>query len=140
ISGPGGILKEGPGTLLLNGTNTFNGDLTVNGGSLGGNGIVMSFVSVDAAGTLSPGTSVGVLTVSNDVALAGTTLMEVSRSGATFTNDRLRNISGTLYFGGTLVVTNIGQPLVGGEVFDLFDWVAASDSFTTISLPVLSPP
>jgi autotransporter-associated beta strand protein len=138
LSGGGGIVKEGPGTLLLNGTNTFSAELSVFNGSLGGNGSVAGLSYIDLPATLSPGTSVGVFTISNDLQSAGTMLMEISRSGAAVTNDLLR-VSGDLFFGGgTLTVTNIGQALIGGEVFNLFDWGTSGGAFDTINLPPLA--
>jgi len=136
LSGAGGLLKDGTGALILNGTNTFGGEVTVNAGTLGGNGVIAASVLIDAPATLAPGTSIGVLTVNSDVALAGTTLMEVSRSGSTWTNDRLVTTAGTITCGGALVVTNIGQPLVG-EVFDLFDG-AMTGTFDSVFLPPLA--
>ncbi len=138
LTGGGGLIKEGSGGLLLNGTNSFTGDFTVNAGTLGGNGVVSSLLLVEAGGTLSPGLSVGVMTASNDVVLGGTTFMEISRNGATLTNDRLRVFFGVLYMGGTLNVSNIAQPLIGGEVFDLFDWENNSaEVFVNVNLPPL---
>jgi len=64
--------------------------------------------------------------------LQGTTLMEINRTGPT--NDLLQ-VSTPLAFGGTLVVTNVGGTLMGGESFDLFNSPGLSGSFTTIQLP-----
>jgi autotransporter-associated beta strand protein len=141
LSGAGGIVKEGAGGLLLNATNTFTSDLAVNNGTLGGNGSIGAFTLVDSGGTLSPGLSgqsIGTLTVSNVLQLVGTTLMEVSRSGATVTSDRVRVFGGDLALAGPLIVTNIANPLVGGEVFDLLDWdQTLNGTFTSITLPAL---
>jgi autotransporter-associated beta strand protein len=139
LSGSGGIIKEGAGGLLLNGTNTFPNDLTVNNGTLGGNGSIAAFTLIDTGGTLNPGISVGTLTVSNVLQLVGTTLMEVSRSGATVTSDRVRVFGGDLALAGPLIVTNIANALVGGEVFDLLDWyLTLSGTFSSVTLPTLA--
>ena len=51
-----------------------------------------------------------------------TTVMEVSKSGSTLTNDVLKILSGTLTYGGSLRVTNIGVGvLAAGDSFRLFD-------------------
>jgi autotransporter-associated beta strand protein len=139
LYGSGAVAKVGSGTLLLNATNTFAGGLAVTNGTVGGNGVVASATVIETGGTLSPGTSVGIFSVSNSVTLLGTTFMEISRSGATLTNDRLISASGTVQFGGALVVTNVGQALLGGEVFNLFDWAAASGTFAAVTLPPLAP-
>jgi autotransporter-associated beta strand protein len=139
LSGSGGIVKEGTGGLLLNATNTFTSDLTVNNGTLGGNGSIGAFTLIDTGGTLSPGLSVGTLTVSNVLQLVGTTLMEVSRSGATVTSDRVRVFGGDLALAGPLIVTNVANALVGGEVFDLLDWdLTLSGTFSSVTLPTLA--
>lgn len=140
LSGPGGLIKEGAGALLLHGNSTFTGGVTVNNGALGGNGTLSSPVIVGPGGILSPGVSPGTLTVTNDVTLEGTTVMEVSRTGATLAADRLIVADpGLLDFGGALVVTNIGQSLIGGEVFQLFVFTLAGDTFSSVSLPPLAP-
>ena len=100
----GGFLKKGAGRLLLLGTNYITGNsvisggvvlvnndpghgfgagpgmLTVgNGGLLGGNGTIAGPVLVQPGGTISPGTSVGTLIVSNNLSIqnGGILLAEV---------------------------------------------------------------
>jgi autotransporter-associated beta strand protein len=153
IGGTGSLIKAGQDNLIINGTASHagsttvsNGTLTVNGsltsvsgvtvagGSLSGNGTITGNVTVQSGGTIAPGSSAGKLTVTGTVTLQGTTLMEVNRTGPT--NDLL-SVSTPLTFGGTLVVTNIGPTLVGGETFDLFDAPSLGGSFTTVQLPPL---
>ena len=85
ISGVGGFSKAGAGMLVLTGNNTYTGDTTVTGGVLRVNGsMASSDLTVDQAatlqgtgtvgntlmrGTLSPGNSVGTLTVDGDLLL-----------------------------------------------------------------------
>jgi hypothetical protein len=111
----------------------------ISGQTLQGHGTINGSLSVAAGATVAPGTSAGQLTVTNDVTIAGQALMEINK--AANTNDRIRSILGSITYGGTLTVTNIGGTLVGGESFKLFDSFIASylGSFTTIQLPPLGP-
>lgn len=99
ISGSGvGIVKNETGTLLLSGDSTYDGSTVVNAGALivtgslgtgavtvgsatpatlGGNGTIGGSVSVSASGTLAPGLSPGILTLNDDLTLAGTLAMEI---------------------------------------------------------------
>jgi fibronectin-binding autotransporter adhesin len=99
---------------------------------LSGHGTVVG--NVQANGTVSPGSSAGRLSFNNDLTLAGTTVMEVSKDGG-LTNDSV-NVAGALTYGGTLQVTVSGAtPLAVNDTFDLFDWATRSGSFSTVSLP-----
>jgi autotransporter-associated beta strand protein len=130
IQGTTTILKEGTGTWVLTGSNTYNGGTTVSNGTLlvnnttgsgtgtgavmvvsgaalGGNGFIGGPVTVD--GTLTPGSSVGTLTVSNNLVVnAGAVLAYALGT----TSDRTV-VSGNLTLGGTLNVTNSGGFGVG---------------------------
>ena len=105
----GGLTKIGPGTLALTGSNYFNGltvvsngTLLVNGvntydpatfnagrvavygGVLGGTGTIMGPVTVKNGGTISPGDSIGTLTLATNLTLesGSTSLFEESNSVA----------------------------------------------------------
>lgn len=84
---------------------------------------------------MAPGLSTGVLTVSGSVTLQGTALMELDRL-ATLKSDRLA--AGSIEYGGTLVLTNIGAKLDSGDTFTLFSGTL-SGSFSAISGPDLWP-
>lgn len=132
----GGTTISG-GTLLVNntsGSGTGTGGVTVqSGGTLAGNGTITGGITVQPGGTLSPGYGVGTLTVSN-LTLGGTTLMEINKS-ITPSND-LVVASGTLTYGGMLIVTNLGPNILLGDHFTLFHPVG-SGSFDNIVLPTL---
>ena len=65
-----------------------------------------------ANGTLSPGNNwIGTLTISNRLVLAGTTLIQLYRTG--LTNDRIAGLTHVTY-GGTLTVPE-SEPLMSGE-------------------------
>jgi len=80
ISGPGGFSQLGSGTTILNATNSYTGPTTVsagsllmnapgslaagsavsvNGGTLGGDGTINGAVTLGASGVIAPGTSAG---------------------------------------------------------------------------------
>jgi autotransporter-associated beta strand protein len=149
-----GFAKTGAGSLNLNGVNTFTGVATVsagrvavngstaagstllitNGATLGGSGTLSGAANITASGTLAPGNSIGTLTAAGAVTLGGNTLMEIDRNGGSPLADKINKSVGTLTFGGTLTVTNIGATAVSGDTFDLFDG-SLSGSFTTLILP-----
>ncbi len=158
------LYKLGNGTWTLAGDNTYigftvisNGTLVVNGSLLGTNVVKVNaagfwvgcIVSADGtlkgdglihcvvtnAGTLSAGSSIGTLTISNSLTMlpGSTTLFEIGDGQY----DQIKGLSSVSY-GGTLKVTLAGT-LAGGEVFKLF--VADSypaTTFDTFDLPVLA--
>jgi autotransporter-associated beta strand protein len=93
LAGSGGLLKAGPGTLVLFGTDVFTGPTIVNqgelaingslaspvtvnsGGILGGTGSLTS-VTVNSGGQLSPGNSPGVLLLSGSLTLASGAVLD----------------------------------------------------------------
>jgi len=107
------------------------------GGTLGGSGSCGQNLVVNAGGTVSPGTGVGTLTVTNAIALSGVAYMEVNAtSGA---NDLLRSITGNISYAGTLTVVNLGGLLTNGHSFKLFNAGGGSyaGGFSTLQLPGL---
>ncbi len=109
---------------------------TLGGGqTLAGNGSVVGRFT--ANGTVSPGASVGALAFSTNLALAGTTIMEVSRNGAVLTNDVI-TCGATLTFGGALIITNSGSTAFNdGDTFHLFNATTYASGFSSTNLPAL---
>lgn len=145
----GGALKLGPAaTLNLTPAISIAGGAVFDVASLGGgfvlsaaqtltgNGTVMG--NLIATGTVSPGASVGRLTILGNATLAGNTMIELSKFGAALTNDVL-SVGGTLTCGGALAVAHTGDPLAESDSFRLFSAGALTGSFTSFSLPVLNP-
>lgn len=148
LSGTNALGKGGHGTLILNGTNSFSGALnvdtgtllvngslgaasvTVSGGTLGGNGVINGPVAILPGGRLAPGNSIGVLAISNSLALGGTTFIELNKFAAT--NDVVRGMS-TITYGGTLTVTNLDGTLAAGDSFKLFNAGSYSGVFAGLS-------
>jgi autotransporter-associated beta strand protein len=136
IGGEGSITfgANDPGTLILNGINTYTGDTTVTNGTLGGNGVIAGNLLM-LGGTNSPGwDGIGTLTVNGNATLGGTTRMELSR-GLSPNSDRLV-VGGTLAFGGTLQLVLLATPQPG-DVYQVFN-KGSSGVFTTLILPSLS--
>jgi len=155
----GGLSKTGPGTLRLASANTYAGGttvlggrllvtnpagsgtgvggVTVEGGTLGGTGVIAGAVTIDREGTLAPGVSIGTLTLQSPPALGGVLMLEIDRNGGAPVADRIALTAGTLSFGGTLVVTNVGAVLAGGESFRLFVALACAGAFASWRLPPL---
>jgi hypothetical protein len=77
----------------------------------------------------------GALTFNNSLSLGGTAFMEISHSP--LTNDVVSR-SGSLAYGGALVVSNTAGTLAAGDKFKLFTATSYSGAFTSNSLPPLS--
>jgi autotransporter-associated beta strand protein len=99
--------------------------------TLSGNGAVKGNVIVGNGATLSPGTSLGILSFSNNLTLNGdsTTLIELDAS--TTTND-VAQVAGTIIYGGTLVLTNLSGNFSAGQSFKLFNATSYSGAFTNV--------
>lgn len=121
------------GKLLLDGSLSSASAVTVAGGILGGTGTINGPVTVQSAGILAPGGSVGTLTINNNVTLLGNLLIEVNKS-LPQSND-LVVVSGVLTNAGTgvLTITNLGPALVAGDTFKLFSRALLNGGALTIS-------
>ncbi|MFO1487825.1 MAG: autotransporter-associated beta strand repeat-containing protein [Verrucomicrobiota bacterium] len=118
------------GQLLVNGSITSTGVVTVVGGTLGGTGTINTEVTVQSGGTLSPGASIGTLTIASNLTLAGTTFIEVNKT--LNTSDQVIGLTNVNY-GGTLFATNVSGTLNIGDSFPVFSSVARSGNFSVIT-------
>jgi fibronectin-binding autotransporter adhesin len=142
LSGSGAI--AGSSVITVNSGTTFDVS-NVSGGAYGltagqtlkGNGAVNGVLVVSNGAFLTPGTSIGMLTFTNAPVLNGTTMMEVNTTNSPATNDSLVLTSGTVQYGGTLVITNAGPALAGGMKFTLFNAAGYSGAFSGTNLPTL---
>ncbi|CAI2011662.1 Extracellular serine protease precursor [Serratia entomophila] len=137
ISGHGGLTKQGIGTLVLTGANTYSGPTQVNAGLLAVNGSVASDVSVQGSGTLggsgsvgslavhrggtvAPGNSIGTLSVANNLSFdAGSRYaVEVGPNGQ---SDRIVTGGSATIGGGEVAVSleNSGNLLSQSEARSL---------------------
>ncbi|KUL94403.1 hypothetical protein DK26_15550 [Bosea sp. WAO] len=119
LTGLGGLIKAGAGTLTLTGASTYSGGttvaagklvvngtlasaVTVNGGVLGGSGTVGG-IAVAGGGTVAPGNSIGTLNVAGNVAFAAgsTYQLEINAAGQ---SDRINATGLATLSGGTVQV------------------------------------
>ena len=106
-----GLLQVISSGIVSNGSSTITGS-----------GTIVGNVVFAGTGTLTPGfgTSVGTLTLSNNLTLvSGSTFNVKLDKGQTGSND-LITVAGTLAEAGTLTVNNVGAALVGGDTFKIF--------------------
>jgi autotransporter-associated beta strand protein len=152
MSGNGSLTKLGGGSVVLSGNNSYSGATTVsagalvingnltnsavsvdNGATLGGSGTLSRAVTVLSGGTISPGNSPGVLTVSSlDLQANSTTLMEIvgvgSAAGTAGTDyDNLTiSTASALVYGGTLDLDFANTAsFADGTTFSLFTFTGS---------------
>jgi fibronectin-binding autotransporter adhesin len=154
LTGFDGLIKAGPGTLVLSAANLFSGITAVNAGTLQVDGSLSngSPVSVAAAGTLSgtgtlgaattvngalsPGIGgIGTLTFNHTLTLLGGVSMEINKTAVTC--DKV-TVPTHLTYGGSIIVTNLAGTLAAGDKFVLFTAGSYSGSFSSLLLPSLT--
>ncbi|MEX1829799.1 autotransporter domain-containing protein [Luteibacter sp. CQ10] len=147
LAGDGSLVKQGAGKLLFDGdgspfqgqTHVEAGELVVGssagsnaklagpvdvaaGASLGGHGRILGNVSLDTGATLSPGNSIGTLSITGNLALAQGTTM-TAELGASGVGDSVA-VDGDLFINGTTVdVVDAGG--LGPGVYNLFSYTGA---------------
>jgi autotransporter-associated beta strand protein len=139
LSGAGSIsssanLIVSPGATL-DASGRTDAALTVSDGqTLTGSGTIKGNVIVGSGATLAPGGSLATLRFNNNLTLTGgsTTLVELGKSPVV-TNDTAQ-VSGSVVYGGTLVLTNISSgSYAAGDRFELFSASGYSGAFTNVS-------
>ncbi|MFC3394568.1 autotransporter domain-containing protein [Brenneria rubrifaciens] len=137
-----GLNKQGDGTLYLTGDNTYAGPTIVQGGEvvvgkvaggtgslagdvwvktdakLGGHGRIAGSVTLDSGATLSPGNSIGTLTVGSVTFNQGSTYtFEIDAQGR---SDGLV-VTKDAHLAGTVAISGSNSPLLLGDRFRLLD-------------------
>ncbi|HEY4416094.1 MAG TPA: Ig-like domain-containing protein [Verrucomicrobiae bacterium] len=112
--------------------------LTVaSGGTLAGSSTVTGIVTVNSGGTIAPGAAaIGTLTFNTAPTFAGTSLLGLNRTNSPVADEIVLS-SGTLTYGGTLTVTNLGSSLQAGDSFTLYAAPTFSGWFSSLTLPAL---
>jgi len=116
------------GTTLDASTRTDATFRLASGQTLQGNGTVNGTFIATAGSTMSPGTSIGALSFSNNVTLGGTVHLELN--AATGTNDFILAPVGVTMNNAIIVLTNISGSLLDQQVFTLFSAPPMSGNFT----------
>lgn len=164
ISGSGSLVKEGSGSLILDGINTYAGGTTVQAGSLivgssggstasvgdvrvnsgamlGGHGTV-GRTSIAAGGILAPGNSIGTLKIGGDLTFAGGSFYRVEVDPANNDSDLVK-VAGTATLGGSVEHIGLGgdyrplstyRILTAGAISGEFDGVRSDYAFLTPEL------
>jgi autotransporter-associated beta strand protein len=143
LTGSAALTKAGTGLLSLTGSSSYTGPTLVNAGTLAVNGVIgsgsLSVAAVawlqgtgtiggpvDVAGTLSPGNSPGVLTLSSvSLGAASNTVIEITGlvRGTDYDGINVTTASGLTY-GGTLSLS-FGS-LLGSATLDIFSFTGGS--------------
>lgn len=156
LSGQQPFVKTGPGSLILNATNTINsrlyvreGSLIVNGsltakplvvhGRLSGTGFLDGEAVIEAGGTVSPGHPLGTLTFTRQLTLSSNSTVRIEVNKSAQTNAQIR-VAGTVVLAGNLLVMNSAGDFAAGDSFKLIDADSYSGAFEKTTLPPLPPP
>ncbi|WP_292058767.1 MULTISPECIES: autotransporter domain-containing protein [unclassified Martelella] len=160
IAGSGGLTKTGGGALNLTGVHAYSGETFVNGGALfvngsiaasslttvndggllGGNGVLGS-LRVAGGGTLSPGNSIGMLTVQGDVTFeqGSNFIVEVDADG--YADKVVASGTATIHGGTMATVAANGNYQAGARYAVLVadDGVTGAFDSVTTNMAFLTP-
>lgn len=160
IAGPitgSGLIKEGAGTLILNGPGSLTNSTTVSAGTLvinnawtgtnvtvssgatlSGAGNINAPVQISSGGALAPGvSSTALLTVTSNLLFNSGSTAHMNVNASTSTSDQVAGI-GTVTYAGTLTVNNLGGAFTAGQAFQLFSAAGYGGAFAATNLPALA--
>ncbi|HPF40936.1 MAG TPA: hypothetical protein P5081_09495 [Phycisphaerae bacterium] len=131
------LTRTGPytqtaGSTIVNGTLNASGDVDIQGGLLGGSGVIND--GVTSGGTTSPGASIGVLTIDDTFAQtsAGELLIEIDA----ISHDQLV-VTGAASLAGGLRLDFAHDPAIG-ESYEVLTCASRTGEFETFDTPCLS--
>jgi filamentous hemagglutinin family protein len=128
-------LTQGAGTTLLNGGDIV-GDVTLDGGVLGGSGVITGNVTLNA-GSLAPGFSPGTIDIVGDLFLGAASSTDIELWGTTAGLYDLVTVTGNATLGGTLnVTTGNGYLPVVGDSITFLTYGTNGGSYALSNLPV----
>jgi hypothetical protein len=129
------LFSQSGGETLVDGTlYVSGGDLTLSGGALAGNGVVVGSV-VNSAGSVSPGGSAGALTISGDYSQDNTATLHVQVGGPNAISDYDQlEVTGAAALDGTLMVSGLnGYVPANGETFTILTASSVSGQFDRLT-------
>ena len=133
--GGGYLIKNGNGTLYLDGTNTYGGPTLVKAGAFGGSGTLAGDLTLTNSAVLAPGDAgtLGTLTVGGNLSFVGNVLIKLNTS-LVQSND-LVAVTGLATNNGTglVIVTNLGPTLAVGNQFYLFSQPVTNGNALTVT-------
>ncbi len=163
VQGTGGLVKNGSGTLILTGANTYTGSTAVSAGTLlvngdqsaaigatsvgagatlGGVGSIGGDVTIANGGTLSPGANgIGTLTIGGNLSLSSGSLLDYAfgqRNSAGGSLNDLVVVKGNLLLDGTIDVSLTPGGAFDAGVYRIFNYDGAliDNGLSIGSLPV----
>jgi len=165
IGGLGNLVKIGQGTLTFSGNYgqlsnlgavvVSNGMLVVNcgtgsnsvvvatNGTLGGTGPFNGLVSVQAGGTLAPGTNSSgtpvIMTLASNLVLNARSFTAVVVDKGNSVYNQVANLAGVTY-GGTLIVSNLSGSLGNGDSFPIFTASSYGNNYANNFTSISGPP